>query len=224
TINSISSSPYLLPVSPTATTTYSIISVADAKCANTNNNSSVTVTVVQSEKAVRYPTVTTSANVPTQLQARNLGSNYSYLWNPPTALNFTTVRNPVFKSDRSQEFTITITATNGCKVVDTLMVVVPTTSPSGITSDIFVPKAWSPNIDGHNDKLFPLTVHIKTLKYFRIFNRWGQLVFETDEIGKGWDGIFKGQPQVSDVYTWTLEATGEDGRYFKRSGNSVLLR
>jgi len=94
----------------------------------------------------------------------------------------------------------------------------------GCVSDIFVPKAWSPNNDGHNDRLYPLPVCIRELKYFRVFNRWGQLVFETNILGFGWDGIFKGQPQVFDVYTWTLEAYGEDGKYFKRAGNSVLLR
>jgi hypothetical protein len=45
------------------------------------------------------------------------------------------------------------------------------------------------------------------LKYFRVFNRWGQLVFETNIIGQGWDGVFNGKPQVMDVYTWTLEAS-----------------
>jgi gliding motility-associated-like protein len=95
---------------------------------------------------------------------------------------------------------------------------------AGLYSDLFVPKAWTPNGDGHNDKLFPLTVHIAKLYYFRIFDRWGQLMFETTELGKGWDGMFNGKPQVMDVYTWTVEAIGEDGRHFKRAGNSVLLR
>jgi gliding motility-associated-like protein len=104
------------------------------------------------------------------------------------------------------------------------MIVMRVQIPTAIASDIFVPKAWSPNNDGHNDRLFPLTVNIKELKYFRIFNRWGELVFETSRIGEGWNGIYKGTPQISDVYTWTLEAVGEDGKYYKRAGNSVLLR
>ena len=49
-------------------------------------------------------------------------------------------------------------------------------------------------------------------------------MFETNVLGFGWDGLFHGQEQVSDVYTWTAEAVGVDGRFFKRSGNSVLLR
>jgi gliding motility-associated-like protein len=69
-----------------------------------------------------------------------------------------------------------------------------------------------------------LTQNIRELKYFRVFNRWGQLVFETNSIGIGWDGMFKGKPQVMDVYTWTAEAVGVSGKTIKRMGNSVLLR
>ena len=112
-----------------------------------------------------------------------------------------------------------------CPVVDTLLVVLREPAPGGsCVSTIDVPKAWSPNADGHNDKLYPLTINITELKYFRIFNRWGQLVFETNIIGQGWDGIFNGKPQVMDVYTWTLEAVGCEGRYIKRAGNSALMR
>ena len=223
TINNIQSTPYVLTVSPSVTTTYTVLRVADAKCSNTSVNSSVTVDVLPAQSGTRYPTVTVFPNVPRRLQARNFGSGATYQWAPPTGLNVTTVIDPVFKHDETTEFTITIGTNNGCRVVDTLLVLVPVAVPA-IQSDIFVPKAWSPNKDGHNDKLRPLTVHIREIYYFRIFDRWGQLMFETNEIGKGWDGIFNGKPQVQDVYTWTLEAVGEDGKHYKRSGNSILLR
>jgi gliding motility-associated-like protein len=93
-----------------------------------------------------------------------------------------------------------------------------------IVSSLHVPNAWSPNGDGHNDKLFPLTINIVELKYFRVFNRWGQLMFETNIIGNGWDGIYKGVPQVQDVYTWTVEAYGADGKHYKLAGNAILMR
>jgi len=225
TLNGIFSTPYQLNVTPTATTTYSILSVNDGKCTNSNVNSSVTITVLPAQKGVRYPTVRTAPNTNTPLSARTIASGNTYLWNPNVGLNNYQVQNPIFNYNQDTEYTIRIRTNNGCDAVDTLMVVLRELGQApDIKSNIFVPKAWSPNGDGHNDKLFPLTVNIKELYYFRIFNRWGQLVFETNVIGNGWDGIFKGQPQVSDVYTWTLEAIGQDGKQYKRSGNSVLLR
>ena len=110
-----------------------------------------------------------------------------------------------------------------CPIVDTVRVVLKEIPPACLPV-IDVPKAWSPNGDGHNDKLYPLTISIIELKYFRVFDRWGQLMFETNIIGQGWDGIFHGKQQVMDVYTWTLEAVGCDGHYYKRAGNSVLMR
>jgi gliding motility-associated-like protein len=183
----------------------------------------VVVTVTKGEKSVRYPTVVTSANVSTQLNAREVGLINNYTWNPPVGLNAYNRKNPIFRYDKNTEYTIRIDYGNDCPVIDTLLVLLNQDIP-GCVSGIYVPKAWSPNNDGHNDKLYPIPVCIRELKYFRVFNRWGQLVFETNVLYHGWDGIFKGQPQVMDVYTWTLEATGEDGKFYKQEGNSVLLR
>jgi hypothetical protein len=49
-------------------------------------------------------------------------------------------------------------------------------------------------------------------------------MFETNVLGNGWDGTYHGQPQGMDVFTWTAEAIGDDGRAVKKSGNSILLR
>jgi gliding motility-associated-like protein len=112
---------------------------------------------------------------------------------------------------------------DSCPTTDALLVQIRDSGPGGCVSKIDVPKAWSPS-DGHNDKLYPLTICIKQLKYFRVYNRWGQLMFETHTLGQGWDGTFNGQPQVMDVYTWTVEATGNDGVHYKQAGNSILMR
>ncbi len=187
-----------------------------------NTAKPVNVVVHPLVPGVRYPTVTTSANTPTQLSARNIGASYS--WSPSTGLNTPFIKDPIFDHDRQTEYRILITLETGCTTTDSVLVKIIALPGAIVKSDLFVPKAWTPNNDGHNDKLYPLTVNVRELKYFRVFNRWGQLVFETNQIGHGWDGIFNGKPQVMDVYTWIAEGIGTDGKQIKKAGNSVLIR
>ena len=70
---------------------------------------------------------------------------------------------------------------------------------------IKMPTAFSPNGDGANDLLEVKGWGIKELLYFQIYNRWGEIVFETTDLEKGWDGTFKGKPQNSDVYTYKVK-------------------
>jgi gliding motility-associated-like protein len=157
----------------------------------TINPVQVVVSIAKGVDGVRYPTLTGSVNAPLQLQARAIGNNNSYLWHPPIGLNQSQIKAPIFRYDKETEYTIRIKQQNGCETVDTVLVRMRNNVKC---PEVFVPKAWSPNQDGHNDRLFPLTTGAVQLKFFRIFNRWGQLVFETNEIGKGWDGIYKGVP------------------------------
>jgi gliding motility-associated-like protein len=223
TIGPIASNTYQFNVKPTTTTTYTVSSINDANCSSAGSLSSTVITVAPPVLPVRYPTVTAQPNVSTQLTARNLGNGSAYSWRPPVGLNFYNIINPVFKYDSTTQYTIAITSPGGCTVVDTLLVRVPVAAPP-CDGDVFVPKAWSPNGDGHNDKLKPLIQNIREIKFFRIFNRWGELVFETNVISGGWDGIYKGKLQASDTYTWTCEAVTNCGKVIRRSGNSLLLR
>ncbi|HEY0433787.1 MAG TPA: gliding motility-associated C-terminal domain-containing protein, partial [Chitinophagaceae bacterium] len=133
----------------------------------------------------------------------------------------TTIQTPTFSYSQEKQYFITLTPSDGpCTTTDTVRVKIEQNQKSSLV----VPNAWSPNGDGHNDKLFPLTIKIAKLQYFQVFNRWGQLMFETHTLGQGWDGIFNGVPQVMDVYTWIVEADGIDGVHYKLSGNSILMR
>jgi gliding motility-associated-like protein len=86
-----------------------------------------------------------------------------------------------------------------------------------------IPNAFTPNGDGKNDRL---TIRVKgriELNYFRVYNRWGQLVFESRRVNDGWDGFFKGKLQTIGTYVWV--AAGKDllGNIIKEKGSFVLI-
>jgi gliding motility-associated-like protein len=160
-----------------------------------------------------------------QLQARSFGSNWNYLWSPPVGLTNPTISNPVFSYDITMNYLVRITNSSGCSVTDSLLVKVA--SPSLIPPnkvEVFVPTGWSPNGDGHNDLLQPFFVNVKIMNYFRVYNRWGQLVFESKDPSPGWDGTFNGRKLMSDTYSWEIEVLGNDDKKYLQTGRSVLIR
>ncbi|MEO7310161.1 MAG: PKD domain-containing protein [Chitinophagaceae bacterium] len=86
-----------------------------------------------------------------------------------------------------------------------------------------VPNAFTPNLDGVNDKAVVIGIGISRM-VFRIYNRWGQLMFESSDRKIGWDGKFKGKNQPMDVYAYTLDAEFFDGKKVKKQGDITLLR
>lgn len=90
--------------------------------------------------------------------------------------------------------------------------------------DIYVPTGFSPNNDGKNDRFTPFPVGMKSYNYFRVFNRWGQLVFSTRQLNEGWDGRFGGVEQASGVYVWMIEGLTKDDRLVTKKGTVMLIR
>ena len=89
---------------------------------------------------------------------------------------------------------------------------------------VFVPTAFTPNGDGRNDILRPLAAGITTIEYFRIYNRWGQMVFSTSTNGKGWDGRIQGREQSTASFVWEVKATDYKGQPFVQKGTVTLIR
>ena len=90
--------------------------------------------------------------------------------------------------------------------------------------DIYVPTGFTPNGDGKNDKFTPFPVGIKSYKYFRVFNRWGQLIFSTTKLHDGWDGKLGGREQPSGAYVWMIEGVTKDDRVITKKGTVTLIR
>ena len=151
-----------------------------------------------------------------------------YLWfsnNPQTPPLDSSARIGTFEVFSPTTATLTITDPNGCTASDLINIFV-----SEFRS-VEVPTGFSPGNDGINDLL---RVHgnsqlVEKINYFRIFDRWGELLFEARdfEINSstvGWDGTFKGKPMPAGVYVWYLEVSFVDGFLEQYSGHSTLIR
>ncbi|HYF31266.1 MAG TPA: gliding motility-associated C-terminal domain-containing protein [Chitinophagaceae bacterium] len=165
---------------------------------------------------VAYPVQHAVLNLPLDLAARRLGNNV--LWKPASSLNTATSFTPVFKGSNEQLYTIEISKTGGCTTVDTQLVKIIK------RIEVFVPNAFTPNNDGHNETLKPIARGFKEIRYFRIYNRWGNMVFESNSLTAGWNGTLNGVAQPSQTFVWTLEGVGLDGHVYREKGVSILLR
>jgi len=135
--------------------------------------------------------VTIDATIPNQ-------ANYDFLWTPSTFLNATNVLNPVSTPNSRITYTIrAIDKLNKCIAFDSVIV-----SPNSI---IFIPSAFTPNNDGKNDFFKILGTDLVTGFNLRIFNRYGEVVFETTDKNKGWDGTVKGKPSSPGGYVYVLQ-------------------
>ena len=88
---------------------------------------------------------------------------------------------------------------------------------------VYLPNTFTPNNDGLNDTFGPLGYGIKKLS-FKIFDRWGNLIFETTDPKKQWNGIYNGQVLQSGTYVYLIEAEGYDGQSFHKKGTVTLLK
>ena len=89
---------------------------------------------------------------------------------------------------------------------------------------VYVPNAFTPTNDGRNDNFKPIALGIKTLNYFNVYNRWGQLMFTTSQIGNGWNGKYNGTDQPIGTYIWQANAIDYMGNKIYKKGTVILIR
>lgn len=221
TINTL---PYVINAiaNPSSTTDY-VLRVINAGCPNAFTD---TFHVNVRPRIIVFAGNDTAvvANQPLQLNATaNVPAANIFNWTPGTGLNFTTIQNPVaiLRPESGEKITYIVRATDafGCFAEDNITVTIFRTGP-----EIFVPGAFTPNGDGLNDMLTPVYVGIKQLDFFRIYNRWGQEVFSTRQMGKGWDGRIGGVQQSTNNFVFMVRGVDYLGNVILKKGNIVLIK
>ena len=155
-----------------------------------------------------------------QLEVNDGNNNYEgqYTWSPVYGLNDPTIADPILNSTIDNTYQVLIVNRYGCSIEDSIQVKYYT------GPEIYMPNAFTPNDDGINDVLKPIPVGISTLNYFRVFNRNGQLVFQTSQSGQGWDGRINGEPAEVNTYVWEVKGIDYTGKTIFRKGTAVLIR
>ena len=143
----------------------------------------------------------------------------SYTWTPATWLNNPASQDPVSLPGNSIEYILTVADANGCLGTDRINVNLFLVDP-----DMYVPNAFTPNGDDKNNVLRPILLGMKRLTYFRVYNRWGVLMFSTSEKDKGWDGRYNGKTQDPATFVWMAEGINYKGETRRKKGYAVLIR
>ncbi len=209
---------------PILTTRYRVIGFDSYNCFQ--DTAFVTVAVGQ------YPTVNLGADkilatgtpLPLVTTTTN-GPITRWTWGPSAAtLSCTDCPTPIATIKREICYTVEAANLYKCAARDTMCVKVFCEN-----SQVFIPNAFTPDGDGINDVLMVRAQGIRSVKNFRIFNRWGQLVFEKNnfnpnDVSAGWDGRINGKLASPDVYVYMCEVVCENDISYTYKGNVSIVK
>ncbi|HXB40481.1 MAG TPA: gliding motility-associated C-terminal domain-containing protein [Bacteroidia bacterium] len=173
------------------------------------------------------PNVTINLGDSTQLNGTNSSGNFAittYSWTPPDSLGCPSpypvsgCPKPWANPSQTTAYYLTVTDVNGCKSTDSMVVYVDLKC-----YDPFIPTAFSPNADGKNDVLYVRSNCLENFT-FKVFDRWGEKVFESSTLNFGWDGTFRNTPVNAGVFVWILEGFLSNGKEVKKHGSTTVIR
>jgi len=142
----------------------------------------------------------------------------TYTWVPAEFLTDSSIYNPSAFPEDTTVYYVTGVDANGCENVDSMTVFV--LEQTLVAS----PTAFTPNGDGLNDTYHPILIGLGEITYFAIYNRWGDLLYETSDPELGWDGTFKEQMQEVDNYVVVIRALDGFDVEFIKSSMVLLMR
>ncbi|MDZ4795078.1 MAG: PKD domain-containing protein [Bacteroidota bacterium] len=167
--------------------------------------------------------LTVQTGFPVTIPATYSPNTLSWIWSPAAGLSCTNCPNPDAGPKFDTFYQVYFTDDKGCSNTGSLQVIVICKN-----ANLFIPNTFTPNGDGSNEVFYPRGKGLERVKLLRIFNRWGEVVFEKrdfpiNDASTGWDGTFKGKKPVADVYVYQAEVFCENGDIIRLNGNIALI-
>ena len=208
---------------PTRTITYTLSILADANNCPSLRTDTVTVDVTPPIRVNTYPfdTILYENETAQLLAVSAVPAANNYVWSPTVGLSNPNIPDPIVTAGPVGDviqYKVTATSAAGCKGEGFVKVRVYK------GPDLYVPTAFTPNGDGLNDRFYPFPVGIKSINYFRVYNRWGHIMFNSTTLYQGWDGKFQGVLQPSGVYVFMAEGVDKNGNTITKKGTITLIK
>jgi gliding motility-associated-like protein len=168
--------------------------------------------------------INTPVGVPVTIPFIYNGDITTYVWTPTTNLSCSDCANPSATLQFDQQYSVIVTDSSNCS--DTASILIKTVCND---ENYFIPNTFSPNNDGVNDYFYPRGRSIYNIQSMRVFNRWGQMVFQRQNFPAnsetmGWDGNFNGRPAPSDAYVYIVEVICNNAQVIALQGTITLVR
>jgi gliding motility-associated-like protein len=205
---------------PKQTTDFEIIAQLGSCIPDTNY---IKVTIFPIPTVNAGPDQTEPEGLPVHLHATGTNIDY-YEWAQDPTLSCDTCLDPVASPGITTTYAINVTTTHGCIATDSVTIHVYCDK-----GQVFIPNTFTPNGDGEDDVFYPRGRGIGIIKSFRIYNRWGQLLFERHDIAindkaNAWDGTYMGATPRPDVYVWVVDAVCDSGEPINLKGDVTIIR
>lgn len=169
------------------------------------------------------PDVEVPGGTPYQLQATGSADITDWLWSPADFLSCSNCPSPLASPRMQTTYVVEAKNAFGCATKDSVVVKLQCAP-----SNVHIPDGFTPNRDGKNDVFYIMGSGVNIIRHLRIYNRWGEIVFERHDFGihdrsAGWDGRYKGVPVPLGTYVYTTEMECSSGEVITRKGTVTVF-
>jgi gliding motility-associated-like protein len=211
------------PVATVSKNTTYTVTASLQNCADATATATVVVYVPPQLSFLEIQNFFLGQSLTMQVGVEGGSGDYDYEWSPSKGLSCTGCPSPQVQPDTSITYHVLVTdRLTGCSTEGTIELRQGTQCSGDLVQ---VPNGFTPNGDGENDVLYVRGTSLSEISVFRVFNRWGEVVFETNDIYEGWDGKHTGSYVNPGVYVYYVEAPcALDGSKLFKKGNVTVIR